>query len=498
MDPVQHSRGNWLHDSVRRHTPHRVRSGGGPRQVRGGARQAHDRGPRGPPRPDAPTSGSPSTREDPFTPVRRARAGRRRRRRRDHRRRHRRASSPGAKLREAGLERDPLDRQGRRHRRHLVLEPLPGRDVRRRVVHLHADARGDGLRPDDALRVRRGDPPAPRGDRRPVRPRSTTRCSTPASRRSEWDDERVALGDPHRPGRRDPGPVPDHGGRDPQPHEAAGDPGHGRLRGHGVPHRPLGLRLHRRWPGRPAPHQARPTRSSASSAPARAASRRVPAARRSRRSTCTCSSARRRPSACAATARPTPTFAERARSPGWQQAADGELPGGHDRPAGRRATSSTTAGRHHYARGQQPAVAEGHDASRSTSRRGRGVRLRDHGGAPAADRGARRRSRRRRDAQAVLPVPAASGRASTTSTSPRSTTRTSPSSTARPASSAITEHGAGRRRHGVRGRLHRLRHRLRGRAHAVRRAAPATTIVGRGGITHGREVGRRRRQPASA
>ncbi len=59
----------------------------------------------------------------------------------------------GAKLRDAGLAADHADRQGRGNRRHVVLEPLSRRDVRRRVVHLHADAGGDELRPHHALRV---------------------------------------------------------------------------------------------------------------------------------------------------------------------------------------------------------------------------------------------------------------------------------------------------------------------------------------------------------
>ena len=74
---------------------------------------------------------------------------------------------------------------------------------------------------------------------------------------STWDDEssrwiiRTDRGDEVR------GPLPDHGAGDPQPHEAPGHPGHGRVRGQGVPHRAVGLRLHRRWSRRPAPHEAR-------------------------------------------------------------------------------------------------------------------------------------------------------------------------------------------------------------------------------------------------
>ena len=51
---------------------------------------------------------------------------------------------------------DPDHRPGRRHRRNLVLEPVPGRDVRRGVLHLHADARRARLRARRALRLRAG------------------------------------------------------------------------------------------------------------------------------------------------------------------------------------------------------------------------------------------------------------------------------------------------------------------------------------------------------
>ena len=60
----------------------------------------------------------------------------------------------GAQLRKAGLDRIRLIDQRGRYRRDLVLEPLSGCDVRCRVVLLHADARGDGVRPEDALRLR--------------------------------------------------------------------------------------------------------------------------------------------------------------------------------------------------------------------------------------------------------------------------------------------------------------------------------------------------------
>ena len=178
--------------------------------------------------------------------------------------------------------------------------------------------------------------------------------------------------------------------RDPQPAEAAGHPRHGGLRRAVVPHRPLGLRRHRRR-ARASRSPSSATRSSASSAPAPPASsacRRWPR----RPSTSTCSSARRRPSACAATGPPIPT-SPTALAAGLAAGPDGQLPGDHARPAGR-------GGPHRrrvdppLRRRPPPAPLEGHDA-RGVHARRRGARLRDHGGAPAPGRGARGRSRPR-------------------------------------------------------------------------------------------------------
>ena len=170
------------------------------------------------------------------------RRGRRGHRRRRHRRRPRRGRAP-----QAGRRAHPHRRPGRRHRRHLVLEPLSGRDVRRRVVHLPADARGDGLRPDRAVRVGRGDPHPPGGDRRALRPHR--RRPVPHRRApGRVGRGRAPVAGAHRSGRRPHLSLVRPRRRDPQPHEAAGDHRHGAVRRPLVPHRPLGLRVHRRRP----------------------------------------------------------------------------------------------------------------------------------------------------------------------------------------------------------------------------------------------------------
>ncbi len=81
------------------------------------------------------------------------------------------------------LRRRPLLREGRRRRGHVVLEPLPGHRLRRRVVQLLPAAGGDGLRPVDEVRR-----PASRSTSTARRWRrgsgsTTTACSTPPSRR---------------------------------------------------------------------------------------------------------------------------------------------------------------------------------------------------------------------------------------------------------------------------------------------------------------------------
>ncbi len=63
----------------------------------------------------------------------------------------------------------------------------------------------------------------------------------------------LPVGDPHQPGRRDAGPVRGHRHRPAAQAQAPRHPRHRDLRRPQLPHQPLGLRLHRRRPGR-RPH----------------------------------------------------------------------------------------------------------------------------------------------------------------------------------------------------------------------------------------------------
>ena len=82
---------------------------------------------------------------------------------------------------------------------------------------------------------------------------------------------------------------------------------------------------------------------------------------------------------------------------------DGQLPGDHAGPARRRRP-----GRRRLdpplRRGPAPPTQGGHDAGRVPAQR-RGIRLQDHGGAPAPGRGAGGRPGHGRDPQALLPLP---------------------------------------------------------------------------------------------
>ena len=131
-------------------------------------------------------------RRGPVRRADRARAADRRGRRRRHRRRLRRAARrrPAARGRR---RRHPHHREGRRLRRHLVLEPLPGRDVRRRVVHLPAAARGDRLRPEGEVLPRARDPRAQPRRSGSTTTSTTTRCFQTEVTELRWDDADGAL-----------------------------------------------------------------------------------------------------------------------------------------------------------------------------------------------------------------------------------------------------------------------------------------------------------------
>ena len=214
---------------------HRRRTGGAgvrprrpARQVPGRARQAP-----APRRQRAVRRGHRPVRPLPRRPVRRAdrarpavRRGRRRRRRRRLRRAARRRPPEGGRD-----HRRPHHREGRRLRRHVVLEPLPGRAVRRRVVHLPPAAGGDRLRPEGEVHPGAGDPRAQPQHRRALRP--LRRGAVPdRGHDAAWDDDVVALARGDEPRRRAAGPLRLHGQRAAAPPEAAGIPGIEGFQGH--------------------------------------------------------------------------------------------------------------------------------------------------------------------------------------------------------------------------------------------------------------------------
>ena len=238
--------------------------------------------------------------------------------RRGRRRRHRRRLRRPARRRPPQGGRDhrrPHHREGRRLRRHVVLEPLPGRAVRHRVVHLPAAARGDRLHPEGEVHAGARDPRAQPQHRRALRP--LRRRAVP-DRGHDADVGRrvVALARRDEPRRRAAGPLRLHGERPAAPPEAARHPRRRGLPGPLVPHQPLGLRLHgRRLRGEPheARRQARRHHRHRRHRGAGACPTSAPPP-----SSSTCSSARRRRSTCATTARPTRSGRRRS-SPGWQQ-----------------------------------------------------------------------------------------------------------------------------------------------------------------------------------
>jgi hypothetical protein len=145
-----------------------------------------------------------------------------------------------------GHRRRAHPREGRRLRRHLVLEPLPRRPVRHRGAHLHAPARGDGAHAHREVRAR---------------PEILEHCQRigrhydlygNALFHTQVDEPdlgrgRAALAHPHQPRRRVHGAVRRHPFTGPlHVPKLPGIPGIEDFEGPQLPHQPLGLRLHRR------------------------------------------------------------------------------------------------------------------------------------------------------------------------------------------------------------------------------------------------------------
>ena len=162
------------------------------------------------------TSRSPAS--SPDSPRTRGRMGHfareplhRRGRRGDRRRRLRRAADRRAAAPARRGER-PVDRQGGRRRRHLVLEPLSGDRLRRRVLRLHAAAGGARLHPDREIRQGRRDLRALPPHRRALRP-VPRRVPADRGARDPLGRRDFPLDHPHQPRRRDARQVRIHGQR---------------------------------------------------------------------------------------------------------------------------------------------------------------------------------------------------------------------------------------------------------------------------------------------
>ena len=131
----------------------------------------------------------------------------------------------GARLKEAGIADVRIVEKGGDFGGTWYWNRYPGRDVRRRVVHLPAAARGDRLRPEGEVHQGAGDPRAQPGHRRALRP--VRRRAVP----DRGDGHALGRGTARwlvvdEPGRRAAGPLRVHGERPAAPSEAAGHPGH--------------------------------------------------------------------------------------------------------------------------------------------------------------------------------------------------------------------------------------------------------------------------------
>ena len=348
-------------------------------------------------------------------PPGRARGAHRRVRHPRRRRRVRRAAAL-AQAEPGRLRRRPLLREGRRRRRHVVLEPLPGHRLRRRVVQLLPAARGDGLRPVDEVRLRLRDPRVLPGDGDPVR--LLRPLPVPHHRREDGVGRgQRALDRLHRPRRRHAGALRDPRQRHPHQPEAGPHRGHGDVPGRVVPHVALGLRRrprgqadrhhrHRRHGGAGDPRAGQGRRRAVRVPAHPVDDRRARPARDDRRG------ARDVGQRAGLGARPARPLRQ-------------DLGRAHGHP-GQRRLPRRQGRRLQGAQGPRaPAVAGG--ADREAAR----LELPDHGADPGPRRRHRRGSRRRRRRSSRTTRTAASARRSTTSTCRRSTCPTSTSSTPR-------------------------------------------------------------------
>ncbi len=182
---------------------------------------------------------------DPHTPVTPRDADQRGHRGRGPRRWHR--GPAGGRVPEEGRRRRrPRHRDGRRLRRRLVLEPLPGNPVRQRCVLLHPAARRARLRAVEEVRRRRRDLRALPAASASTSASTTARSSPPRCATLRWDEaiKRWRLTTNRGDDIRARFVVMTAGLL--QPAEAARHPGHQGLQGPHLPLGALGLRLHRR------------------------------------------------------------------------------------------------------------------------------------------------------------------------------------------------------------------------------------------------------------
>ena len=355
----------------------------------------------------------------------------------------------------------PHHREGRRLRRHLVLEPLSRRAVRHRSLHLPAAAGRDS-----ATCRRRSTPTAPRSSSTASASASTSASTTtPVPDRGRprcAGTRRRALARRDQPRRRHPRAVRRHGAAARCTGQAARHPRHRRLQGPQLPHQPLGLRLHRRR------HERADSTSSATSASAiigtgATAIQCVPHLGR-------VGQAALRLPAHAVGGRRARQPADRSRlgealKPGWQQRAPARTStrGSSLRPAGRARTWSATAGPRSSA--TSPAQARGRRlaAADAGADRGAASRSRTTGMERIRDRvdDDRRGPGDRRGAEALVPlvVQAAAFNDEYLPTFNRPTSTLVDVST--PRASSASPRRASSPTASIRGRLHHLRQRLR-------------------------------------